>query len=302
MNNLAGVLSALGLQAESGKLHEEVLQVRRRILPPEHPDLLMAMDNVAMSLSNQGRLNEARKLHEEVLAIRKRVLGPEHPDTLATMNNLAALLRDMGIDPVRAQVVRDPALLEESRKLHEETLRIRRRVLGPAHPDTLRSMNNLAATLLAQGRYAEAQKLFEEVVEIKERTLGRDHPDTLLSINNLAAMLMNLGHLDEARKLLEEAIERNRERLGPNHPETLKSMGSLAWTLVVSADPKLRDPARGIELAKEVTEKVPKDGNNWNTLGVAYYRAGDWKKALATLERSAELRAGVTASIGSSWP
>ena len=153
-------------------------------------------------------------------------------------------------------------------------------------------MNNLAATLLAQSRYAEAQKLFEEVVEIKARTLGRDHPDTLLSINNLAAMLMNLGHLDEARKLLEEAIERNRERLGPNHPETLKSIGSLAWTLVVSADPKLRDPARGIELAKEVTDKAPKDGNNWNTLGVAYYRAGDWKKALATLEKSAELRAG----------
>jgi eukaryotic-like serine/threonine-protein kinase len=292
MNNLAGVYRALGLRAEWGKLHEEVLRVRRRALPPENPDLLMAMDNMAIVLSDQGRLDEARKLHEEVLAIRKRVLGPEHPETLATMDNLGSVLKELGMDPFRAQVVRNPNLLEESRKLHEETLRLRRRVLGPTHPDTLRSMNNLAGTLLSQSRYTEAQKLFEEVVEIKERTLGRDHPDTLLTINNLATMLMNFGHLEEARKLLEEAIDRNRERLGPNHPETLKSMGSLAWTLVVSADPKLRDPARGIELAKEVTEKAPKDGNNWNTLGVAYYRAGDWKKALVTLEKSAELRAG----------
>ncbi len=292
INNLANVLSALGLQAESGKLYEEVLQARRRTLPPDHPDLLLAMDNVALSLRTQGRLNEARKLHEETLAIRKRVLGPEHPDTLATMNNLAVVLRDLGLDLARAQVVRDPSLLEESRKLHEETLRLRRRVLGPAHPNTLFSMNNLATTLLAQRRYAEAQTLFEEVVEIKERSLGRDHPSTLLSINNLATMLMNFGHLDEARKLYEEAINRNRERLGPNHPETLKAIGGLAWALVVSADPKRRDPARGIELAKEVTEKAPKNGDNWNTLGVAYYRAGDWKKALAALEKSAKLRAG----------
>jgi serine/threonine protein kinase/tetratricopeptide (TPR) repeat protein len=292
MNNLAGVYSALGLLVESGKLHEQVLDARRRIMPPEHPDLLMAMDNMAIVLSHRGRLDEARKLHEEVLAIRRRVLTPEHPDTLASMSNLASVLRDLGRDPVRAQVVRDPGLLEESRKLDEETLRIRRRILGPTHPSTLVSMNNLAATLLAESRYAEAQKLFEEVIEIKERTLGRDHSAMLLSINNLASILMNHGHLAQARKLFEEVIDRNRKRLGPDHQETLKSMGGLAWTLVVSADPKLRDPARGIQLAKEVAEKAPKDGNNWNTLGVAYYRAGDWKKALTALETSAELRGG----------
>jgi serine/threonine protein kinase/Tfp pilus assembly protein PilF len=292
MNNLAGVYSALGLLVESGKLHEQVLEARRRILPPEHPELLMAIDNMAIVLKDRGRLDEARKLHEEVLAIRRTVLTSEHPDTLATMNNLACVLRELGEDPVRAQVVIDPGLLEESRKLHEETLRIRRRVLGPTHPDTLVSMNNLAATLLAQHRYAEAQKLFEEVIEIKGRTLGRDHPATLLSINNLATILMNHGHLAEARKLFEEVFDHNRKRLGLNHPETLKSMGGLAWVLVVSADPGLRDAARGVQLATEVAERAPKDGNNWNTLGVAYYRAGDWKKALATLEKSAELRGG----------
>jgi tetratricopeptide (TPR) repeat protein len=292
MNNLAGVYSALGLRAESGKLHEEVLQARRRTLPPEHPALLTALDNMALVLTHQGRFDEARKLHEEVLAIRRRVLPPEHQDTLATMNNLAVVLMELGRDPERAQVVRDTGLLEESRKLHEETLRGRRRVLGPAHPDTLISMNNLAATLQSQNRNAEAQKLYEEVIDIRERTLGRDHPSTLLSIKNLAVILMNQGQLAEARKLYLEIIDRNRERLGPDHPETLSSMANLAWTLVVSADPRLRDPARGIELAREVVEKAPKDGNNWNTLGVAYYRAGDWKKALVTLEKSAALRAG----------
>src|SRR5262249_23075868 len=140
MTNLAGVYRELGLRAESGKLFEEDFQASRRALPPEHPALLVAMNNMALVLHDQGRLDEARKLNEEVLAIRRRVLGPEHPDTLFTMSNLADVLRDLGKDPVRAQVVRDPNLLEESRKLNEETLRIRRQVLGPTHPDTLRSM------------------------------------------------------------------------------------------------------------------------------------------------------------------
>ena len=37
--------------------------------------------------------------------------------------------------------------LAGARKLQEETLAIRRRVLGPEHPATLTSMNNLAETL-----------------------------------------------------------------------------------------------------------------------------------------------------------
>jgi uncharacterized protein HemY len=45
-------------------------------------------------------------------------------------------------------------------------------------------------------------------------------------------------------------------------------------------------------LAKEATHLSPGDGNNWNTLGVAHYGAGDWQSAIASLEKSMELRQG----------
>src|SRR5207253_1145365 len=35
-----------------------------------------------------------------------------------------------------------------------------------------------------------------------------------------------------------------------------------------------------------------KDGKSWNTLGVAHYRAGDWKAAVAALDKSVELAKG----------
>ncbi len=292
MSNYAGVLSELGLYAEAAKLQETILHNERRLLPAEDPSVLLSMDNLAISLKQLGRLDEAQKLHEEALALRRRVLTPDHPQTLASMRNLAVVYRLQALDPVRAGHVQDPARMEQARQLLEETVKRCRRILGTDNRETLLSMANLAAVLGEQGRHGEARKILHECIAIRERTLGRDHPSTVNSLTNLAIQLMNDGELPEALKLYEEALVRTRRRLGPNHPTTLRAMKGLAWTLVVSADPNMREPARGIALAKEVIEQEPKDGNNWNTLGVAYYRAGDWNEAQGALEKSMELRAG----------
>ena len=47
-----------------------------------------------------------------------------------------------------------------------------------------------------------------------------------------------------------------------------------------------------MELARKAVWLVPKSGVFWNTLGVALYRAGDGRQAIAALTRSMELRKG----------
>jgi serine/threonine protein kinase/Flp pilus assembly protein TadD len=66
----------------------------------------------------------------------------------------------------------------------------------------------------------------------------------------------------------------------------------LAWLLATCPDAKIRNPQRAVELARKVVDKVPREGTFWNTLGVAIYRAGDWKAAAAAFDKSMELRAG----------
>jgi len=61
-------------------------------------------------------------------------------------------------------------------------------VLGKEHPDTLQSVNNLAAVYDAQRRYGEAGPLFRRALDAYERVLGREHPQTLISANNLAEL------------------------------------------------------------------------------------------------------------------
>ena len=52
----------------------------------------------------------------------------------------------------------------EACALAEQVLAARERVLGPEHPSTLSSVNNLAALYDAQGRYGEAEPLFRRAL------------------------------------------------------------------------------------------------------------------------------------------
>jgi len=57
--------------------------------------------------------------------------------------------------------------------------------LGENHPDTLKSMNNLAIVFWGQKRSVEATLLEVQVVEIRRRALGAEHTDTLKSMSTL---------------------------------------------------------------------------------------------------------------------
>ena len=74
-----------------------------------------------------------------------------------------------------------------------EVLEARRATLGPKHPNTLTSMNNLALLLQAQGKLDEAKPLYVETLEARGATLGPKHPSTLTSMSNLAALLLAQG-------------------------------------------------------------------------------------------------------------
>jgi hypothetical protein len=102
------------------------------------------------------------------------------------------------------------------------------RVLGPDHPDTLQSRNNLANAYHDASRVAEAIPLHERTMADMERVLGPDHPNTLQSRNNLAAAYLNAGRVAEAIPLFERTMADMERVLGADHPDTLQSRNNLA--------------------------------------------------------------------------
>ena len=100
--------------------------------------------------------------------------------------------------------------------------------LGPDHPSTLASRNNLAEAYCDAGRLDEAITLHRQTLEDHTRILGPHHPDTLTSRNNLASAYQDAGRLDDAITLYEQTLEDRTRILGPHHPSTLTSRNNLA--------------------------------------------------------------------------
>jgi len=120
--------------------------------------------------------------------------------------------------------------------LWERELEFLRRELGPEHPQTLTSMNNLAETRRARGDWPRALELQEDVLAVRRRVLGPEHPETLGAMNNLATTLKAQGDFARARVVQEKVLDVSRRVLGPDHPDTLGGMNNLASTLRAQGD------------------------------------------------------------------
>jgi tetratricopeptide (TPR) repeat protein len=93
-----------------------------------------------------------------------------------------------------------------------------------------------------------------------------------------------LARFEQARTDLQTAL-----KLAPT---SAVIQNALAWLLATCPEARLRDPDQAVELAKKAVHQSAKDGGYWNTLGVAHYRAGNWKAAVTALDKSVELRQG----------
>jgi tetratricopeptide (TPR) repeat protein len=68
----------------------------------------------------------------------------------------------------------------------------------------------------------------------------------------------------------------------------------LAWFLLHEPDPLVRNPEMAVELAMQATQIDAECAAYWNTLGAAYFAAGDALKATTALQRSVSLTGGGT--------
>ena len=165
--------------------------------------------------------------------------------------------------------------------------------LGPVHPSTLISRNNLATAYQVAGRLDEAIALFEQTLEDRTRILGPHHPDTLASRNNLAYAYRDAGRLDDAIALHGQNLEDRTRILGPHHPNTLTSRNNLASAYQDAG--RLDDAIALFEQTLEDRTRIlgphhPHTLSTRNNLASAYQDAGRLDDAIALFEQTLEDR------------
>ena len=150
--------------------------------------------------------------------------------------------------------LREDGKMLDSEHLLLRLLEIERRIHGAEHPNTLRSMNELALTYQAQGRTAKAAALQEEVLEKRRQMLGAEHFQTLMSMADLARTYQAQGRTGEAVALQEDVLEKSWRIHGAEHLDTVKSMSNLA--LIYHAQGRMIEAAALEEDALERSRKI----------------------------------------------
>jgi eukaryotic-like serine/threonine-protein kinase len=153
-------------------------------------------------------------------------------------------------------------------------------VLEAADPDPWRKQ---ARRVLATGDWRALEKLLKEVSVHQQRPELLHLLSSYLPWEALATKQELLHQIQQAYP--GEFWAHNRYAIAMSHDQA-------AWHLSTIADPKFRNEKWALELSMEAVRLAPNDGDFWNTLGLAYYRVGNWKEAIVALEKAMELSQG----------
>ena len=159
MSNLASSYRYQDRYEEAAKLGEQVLQIRKQMPHPDYRGIANSMGNLASTYRSLKRYTQAIELGREALEIRKRVLKLDHPHIATSMRNLALSCQGQIVHKEATEGLHKEAaerLCKEAAELQDQAFRIRHRVLGPRHPDTLTSRSELETALHALGYDVEA--------------------------------------------------------------------------------------------------------------------------------------------------
>src|SRR5262249_5099711 len=144
-------------------------------------------------------------------------------------------------------------LLRQASRRLEGMVQSQRTERIPHDGETRRKLDGLASCHAALGRHAEALQIREQILKVYQEARHKD-------AGGVEGWLLN----------------------------------QLAWSLATCPDPKFRDPRRAVRLAQQATRHTPPPnmtgGSYWHTLGVACYRAGNWKQTLEALEKGFKLQ------------
>ena len=220
LNSLGVLLWRVGgRNAEADSAVRAGLEIRRAVLDPDHPDVIISQHNLAAVLFSNGDTKGAEELEREVIVKRRRLYPGGHDNIAIALQQLQDILAAQG-------------RYEEAESTLVEALAIRRKWLGADHPQTSALVANLGVINYRMRRLPQAEAATREALDLFRRTLGPEHPTTLTTLNNLGAILGEQGEHDEAESVLRAALALRLKIFGDSAApagQTLRNLGLVQY-------------------------------------------------------------------------
>lgn len=215
LNNLAGLLTALGRDAEARDLFVEALELSRRTHGEDHSLTSTLVGNLANTHVALGDYDAAAGAYREALDARLRILDDDHPD-------VAIFYHQIGIARLRAQ---DP---EGAKPWLRKAVAVRAHGLPEDHPALGRSLNALAGALRETDNLGEAGEMVERALENARLSVGEAHPSYAAVLAHLAVVRMDQGDVEASERLHHKALGIRRAAFGEQHNHVANSFRGLA--------------------------------------------------------------------------
>jgi tetratricopeptide (TPR) repeat protein len=275
------------------------LALAERLAAESPPDAFNQMrlartyETWAQVLKASRRPREAEEATRKAAAALEK-LASDHPENPVFREDLAYAYRELAL-----LLAEDPGRCREAEDVHRREVGLLHRSAAdapgrPVFAEQMAHSHRLWGFLLKdQGRLREAETAFREAAETLEKS-ATDFPDTAPVHRRLyGSTLANVASLAAAAGRPEEAAETLRRALQwPPQGNDDVGCHDLAWALATWPDPGTGDWHRAVGWARKAVAIAPDNAEYWHTLGVAYYRAGDWNAATDALTKSMELSKG----------
>ena len=219
--NLGWLALQLDRRKEAGASFARSLELRRKVLPPDDPELVGPMVGACEAEPNSdGQL----RCYQELAPFTRKVLGPAHPDTAAVINNTAGLLFN------------DRRTLAEACRSFREAVEMCRLNLESSNADLLAFEGNLANCLHELGELAEARRLYEGALA---RAVGPGLVTTRAHLQaDYGQFLADTGQPPAGVQQLRQSLAQRIELFGAKHDKVLYTRSVLAALLVLDGKPQ----------------------------------------------------------------
>jgi len=184
----------LGQYDEAIACYEKSLEIYKKILPSNHPDLGIVYSNISNVYCNMGEYSKALWSDEKALEIRQQSLPSNHPDLALSYNNIGNVYDGMGE-------------YQKALWAYQKALEIRQQSLPGNHPDLALSYNNIGNVYDDMCEYQKALWSYEKALEIRQQSLPGNHPDVAASYNNIGLAYDNMNEYAKALWSHEKAVE-----------------------------------------------------------------------------------------------
>jgi len=155
----------------------------------------------ATNLFQERKFDEAAALLSDSIAQIEKSQGSETMYLVKPFDLLATVYEESKKDA-------------EAEKLWRRSYDIRRKHLGPDHPESIGSGNRLGLCLISEGKYADAEPLLKKSLAHREAYYGADDPGVILSLNHMARLQLAQKKYAEAQAFADRAVKIGRGKVG----------------------------------------------------------------------------------------